>query len=391
MILSLFLASRLSKKIVKPLNELDLDDPLSNEGYDELSPLLLRVYNQQKQLKKQAAALQKSQDEFAAATASMSEGLILLNDKCTILSINKAATVLLDTDQHCVGQNILTVNRDLELQDVLSKALNGEQNEIILDLHDGHYQISASPVISDSTVSGIALLIFDVTEKENAEQMRREFTANVSHELKTPLAVIQNHASMLQSTALDEEQKREYQKIIADTARRLSGLVMNILRLNRLENQEIYPKSKRYPLGEQLRCCLLNFEEKWEEKDLELEIDIDDLDLFADEELLEIVWNNLISNAIKFTDPGGTIRVSLHNEDGFAVVQVADTGCGMDEKTGQHIFDKFYQGDSSHKQEGNGLGLAMVRRVMDLVKGDISVESRRGQGTVFTVRIRLSQ
>ena len=197
--------------------------------------------------------------------------------------------------------------------------------------------------------------------------------------------------TLLQSTALDEEQKREYQKIIADTARRLSGLVMNILRLNRLENQEIYPKSKRYPLGEQLRCCLLNFEEKWEEKDLELEIDIDDLDLFGDEELLEIVWNNLISNAIKFTDPGGTIRVSLHNEDGFAVVQVADTGCGMDEKTGQHIFDKFYQGDSSHKQEGNGLGLAMVRRVMDIVKGDISVESRRGQGTVFTVRIRLSQ
>lgn len=228
-------------------------------------------------------------------------------------------------------------------------------------------------------------------ELSHVETLQTDFISNVSHELKTPLAVIQNHASMLQSTALDEKQKREYQKIIADTARRLSGLVMNILRLNQLENQEIYPKSKRYPLGEQLRCCLLNFEEKWEEKDLELEIDIDDLDLFADEELLEIVWNNLISNAIKFTDPGGTIRVSLHNEDGFAVVQVADTGCGMDEKTGQHIFDKFYQGDSSHKQEGNGLGLAMVRRVMDLVKGDISVESRRGQGTVFTVRIRLSQ
>ena len=215
-------------------------------------------------------------------------------------------------------------------------------------------------------------------ELSHVETLQTDFISNVSHELKTPLAVIQNQIS-------------DVQKIIADTARRLSGLVMNILRLNRLENQEIYPKSKRYPLGEQLRCCLLNFEEKWEEKDLELEIDIDDLDLFADEELLEIVWNNLISNAIKFTDPGGTIRVSLHNEDGFAVVQVADTGCGMDEKTGQHIFDKFYQGDSSHKQEGNGLGLAMVRRVMDLVKGDISVESRRGQGTVFTVRIRLSQ
>ena len=188
-------------------------------------------------------------------------------------------------------------------------------------------------------------------ELSHVETLQTDFISNVSHELKTPLAVIQNHASMLQSTALDEEQRREYQKIIADTARRLSGLVMNILRLNRLENQEIYPKSKRYPLGEQLRCCLLNFEVKWEEKDLELEIDIDDLDLFGDDELLEIVWNNLISNAIKFTDPGGTIRVSLHNEDGFAVVQVADTGCGMDEKTGQHIFDKFYQGDSSHKQE----------------------------------------
>ena len=234
-ILSLFLASRLSKKIVKPLNELDLDDPLSNEGYDELSPLLLRVYNQQKQLKKQAAALQKSQDEFAAATASMSEGLILLNDKCTILSINKAATVLLDTDQHCVGQNILTVNRDLELQDVLSKALNGEQNEIILDLHDGHYQISASPVISDSTVSGIALLIFDVTEKENAEQMRREFTANVSHELRTPLHSISGYAELLKNGMVKTGDIRPIASKIYGEAQRMVQLVEDIINLSHLD------------------------------------------------------------------------------------------------------------------------------------------------------------
>lgn len=226
-------------------------------------------------------------------------------------------------------------------------------------------------------------------ELGNVETLQTDFISNVSHELKTPLAVIQNYASVLGSRGLEEEQRKEYTVTIVDTARRLSGLVTNILRLNRLENQEIYPKAQKYPLGEQLRCCILAFEEKWEEKELEVEADIEDLDLFGDEELLEIVWNNLISNAIKFTGQGGTIRVSLHPSDDFAVVQVADTGCGMDEKTGQHIFDKFYQGDTSHAQEGNGLGLAMVRRVVDIVQGDISVESRLGKGTVFTVRIRL--
>lgn len=226
-------------------------------------------------------------------------------------------------------------------------------------------------------------------ELGNVETLQSDFISNVSHELKTPLAVIQNYASMLSSGRLEEDQRKEYVSTIADTARRLSGLVTNILRLNRLENQEIYPKTKKYPLGEQLRCCLLAFEEKWEEKELEVEADIEDLDLLGDEELLEIVWNNLISNAIKFTGKGGTVRVSLHPSGDFAVVQVADTGCGMDETTGQHIFDKFYQGDTSHAQEGNGLGLAMVRRVVDIVQGDISVESRLGKGTVFTVRIRL--
>ena len=219
-------------------------------------------------------------------------------------------------------------------------------------------------------------------ELGNVETLQTDFISNVSHELKTPLAVIQNYASVLGSRGLEEEQRKEYTATIVDTARRLSGLVTNILRLNRLENQEIYPKAKKYPLGEQLRCCILAFEEKWEEKELEVEADIEDLDLFGDEELLEIVWNNLISNAIKFTGQGGNHPRLPASVRRFC----SGTGGGHRLRDGREkpdsiFFDKFYQGDTSHAQEGNGLGLAMVRRVVDIVQGDISVESRLGKGT----------
>lgn len=227
-------------------------------------------------------------------------------------------------------------------------------------------------------------------ELSGTETLRTDFIANVSHELKTPLAAIQNYSTMLQSPGLSEDQRMEYAKAAADAARRLNGLITNILKLNKLENQQIFPDVREYDLGEQLRESLLSFEDSWERKHLEIDAEaIDDIRITADPELLSLVWNNLISNAVKFTPEGGRITVSLTGEDGRAEVRVTDTGCGMGPEVGRHIFEKFYQGDSSHAARGNGLGLALVRRVVDIVGGEIAVESTPGEGSTFTVRLKL--
>lgn len=226
-------------------------------------------------------------------------------------------------------------------------------------------------------------------ELSGVETLRTDFIANVSHELKTPLAVMQNYGTMLQSPNLTDERRIEYAKAITESSHRLADLIANILKLNRLENQQIYPDKKMYNLGEQLAECLLNFENTWEKKKIEIETDIEE-EVFveSDEELLSLVWNNLFSNALKFTEPGGTVSVSLQANGNSAVVKVTDTGCGISPETGKHIFEKFYQGDTSHATQGNGLGLALVKRVADIVGGEISVESEVGKGSTFTVKIR---
>lgn len=218
--------------------------------------------------------------------------------------------------------------------------------------------------------------------------LRTDFISNVSHELKTPLAVIQNYASLLGKPNLSEKERLEYAASIHSAAQGLNSLITNILKLNKLENQQIFPAKQKFDLGEQLRECLLSFENAWEKKQLEIKTDIKDgMILHNDSELLEIVWNNLFSNAVKFTDTGGTISITAGTDGGFAVVTVADTGCGIGKKDGKHIFEKFYQGDTSHATGGNGLGLALVKRVVDIIDGDISVESEPGKGSTFTVRI----
>jgi len=225
-------------------------------------------------------------------------------------------------------------------------------------------------------------------ELSGIETLRSDFIASVSHELKTPLTVIQNYATILQNPELPREKQLEYAKTIVEASQRLSELITNILRLNKLENQQIFPECVAYDLGEQLRECLLGSEDLWEKKELVIETDIDEVTIIADAELLSVVWNNLFSNAIKFTQTGGKITVSLHDESGYAVIKVSDSGCGIPPEAGRHIFEKFYQGDSSHTTQGNGLGLALVKRVIDILGGEISVESTVNQGSTFTVKLR---
>lgn len=234
----------------------------------------------------------------------------------------------------------------------------------------------------------ITLLNHMIEELSGVETLRTDFIANVSHEMKTPMAVMQNYGTLLQGTELSDEQRIEYGKAITEQTRRLSSLVTNILKLNKLENQQIYPSVEKYDLGEQLCECMLEFESVWESREIEIETDItDEVFVEADKELLSLVWNNLLSNALKFTESGGTVSLNLYADETYAYVQVKDTGCGMTQETGQNIFKKFYQGDTSHATKGNGLGLALVKRVIDICKGEISVSSKLGEGSTFTVKL----
>ncbi|MBQ7116845.1 MAG: HAMP domain-containing histidine kinase [Clostridia bacterium] len=227
-------------------------------------------------------------------------------------------------------------------------------------------------------------------ELSTIETLKNDFIANVSHELKTPISVINSYATIIQNPEITEEERIEYAQIIANASSNLSELISGILRLNKLENQQIFPEKKKYDLGEQLCECMLKFESEWERKNLNIETDIsEEIIINADGELLSLVWSNLISNGIKFCDEGDTVHLSLKKEGTDAVVRVRDTGCGMNEAVMNRIFEKFYQGDASRSTKGNGLGLALVKRVIDITDGEIEVESEEGVGTEFTVRVPL--
>ncbi len=247
----------------------------------------------------------------------------------------------------------------------------------------------SSSLISDGKFNEI-IDCFNHMAKElsGVETLRCDFIANVSHEMKTPLSIIQSYGCLLQTPNLPEDKRMEYAHAITDASRRLADMMTNVLKLNRLENQQIYPKTEIFDLGEQLCESLLQFESVWEKRGIDIETDLaEGILVSADRELLSPVWNNLLSNAFKFTEDGGRVSLTLTADETSAAVTVSDTGCGMSPEIGAHIFEKFYQGDTSHATQGNGLGLSLVKRVVDILDGEISVASEVGVGSTFTVRI----
>ena len=387
LVVSLVLAYRLSKKIVEPLNKLNLDEPLKNENYDELAPLLRRIAWQQKELNKKSSELQNRQNEFETVTDSMNEGLVLLNCKGTILSINEAAGTLLEAGHESVGKNILTINRNFELQEILSKAIGGESSEKVVSINDGYYQIEASPVIANGAISGIALLIFNVTERENAEQMRREFTANVSHELKTPLHTISGYAELMKAGIVKQDDVPSFASKIYTEAQRLSQLVEDILNLSHLDEGAEGMTRTIVDLYALCESTIRSLEA--EAKNADVEVKLKGMPTVIDgiPQLLGSIIYNLCDNAIKYNKMGGKVEVTVENNETEAVVKVEDTGIGIPAEHLGRIFERFYRVDKSHSKEvgGTGLGLSIVKHAVKIHDAKVDVESTVGEGTAITV------
>lgn len=388
-VLSVVLAVRLSKSIVKPLNEIDLNHPLSNEGYDELAPLLRRIDGQQKQLRGQKTRLEQKQAELDTIIGSMSEGMVLLNERGKIVSINPAAMALLGASQNCVGTDMLTVSRNLDLHDILSLALQGQSEVQTVGLETGQYQISASPIMSEGKVVGAALCFFDVTEKEKAEQMRREFTSNVSHELKTPLHSISGYAELLQNNMVKQEDIIPFAGKIYREAQRMTSLVEDILSLSHLDEGAEDMEWIEVDLYELAAKAIAGLEAEAKAAEVKMSLHGEYCSLHGVPQLLHSILYNLCDNAIKYNKNGGEVTVSVERQDADAVLTVSDTGIGIPAQEQARIFERFYRVDKSRSKEvgGTGLGLSIVKHAVLIHHGTIEVDSAVDEGTTITVRL----
>lgn len=385
--LSVFLASRLAKAIVKPLNELNLDDPLSNDDYDELSPLLNRIERQQRQIKMQYAELQRKQAEFNAVTSDMNEGIILLNKTGDVLSLNKAAKKFFTFDTDCIGRNILKLKNNMKIQKLIKKASEGAASEKKIHTEKGEYQLNASPVISEDEVSGIVLLLFDVTEKEKAEHIRREFSANVSHELKTPLHTISGCAELMKNDMVRSEDIPKFSEQIYTEAQRMIALIEDIIRLSHLDEGAEDMKREKVDLHSIAKEVAISLEDKANMADVTVDVTGSSAVLYGIPQLLHGIIYNLCDNAIKYNQQGGSVSIDTKTDVNSVILTVADTGIGIPEEHRKRIFERFYRVDKSHSRAvgGTGLGLSIVKHAASLHNANISVQSIVDGGTTVTV------
>ena len=385
--ISLLLAFRLSKNIVKPLNSLNLDSPLENSAYPELEPLLSRLAAQQHQLKLQASELERKRNEFLTATGNMMEGIVLLSDKGELLSINAAASRLLGVSPYCVGKDILLLNNSYEMQELVHRALSGEHTETTLPVGGSDYQINATPVMSDGKVAGAALVIFDVTEKEKAEQIRREFTANVSHELKTPLQSISGCAELLSNGMVKPEDVPEFSHRIYSESQRLISLVEDIIGLSRLDEGAEDMQRTNVDLHKLAETAIDSLSNAAKEAGVALELCGDGAEVYGIPQLLGTIVYNLCDHAIKYNRRGGSVTVTTENGAGGVTLTVSDTGIGIPKDQQDRIFERFYRVDKSHSKDvgGTGLGLSIVKHAALLHNATVTVDSTPGAGTTFTV------
>ena len=386
--LSALLARRLAQHIVKPLNELDLEHPLDNDTYEELSPLLGRINQQRRQIDAQVQELRRKQDEFEQITGSMKEGLVLLNEAGAILSINPAARGLFHTDAACLGQDFLTIERSTEVSHALETAMAQGHSEIHTERDGREYQLDISRIGSEGDVTGAVVLAFDVTEQALAQRNRREFTANVSHELKTPLQSIMGSAELMENGLVKPEDMPVFVGRIRSEAARLVTLIEDIIRLSQLdEGVELPVESVALrPLAEETVSSL---HDAAAAKNVTLSVTGEAVTVRSVRRLLSEILYNLCDNAIKYNVPNGSVTVTLSPTANGAALTVSDTGIGIPPEHQSRIFERFYRVDKSHSRQsgGTGLGLSIVKHAVQDLGGAIHLDSTPGQGTSIRVTI----
>ena len=387
LLLSLLLASRMAKRIVKPLNEMSLDNAEKIETYPELAPLTDKLKSQQNQLREQEKELRRRRDEFDAATGSMTEGLVLLNEQGSVLSINKAATKALDIGRYCIGKDNRALSEEPRLRETVEKALGGEHGEAHITLGGVSYRLYASPVTSGDRVAGAALLMLDTTEKEKAEQLRREFSANVSHELKSPLHTISGCAELLANGIVKPEDVPHFLSQIQSESKRMIALIEDIIKLSHLDEGAEDMQREDVDLLSVARREAGNLSQAAEDAGVTLTVSGESAVINGIPQLLAAIVHNLCENAIKYNHPGGFARVNVRREGKKTLLTVEDDGIGIPPEEQQRIFERFYRVDKSHSKEvgGTGLGLSIVKHAAALHNARISVVSAPDRGTTITL------
>ena len=388
LILSALLAGRLSRRIVEPLNSLDLEHPLDSDAYEELSPLLNRINRQNRQITEQVKQLRRRTDEFAQITASMGEGLVLLDNGGRVLSLNPAARKLFAADESCVGQDFLTVDRSREMSEAIRRAMEQGHSEIRSRRGDKTYQFDITRIDSQGDVLGAVILALDITERESGERLRREFTANVSHELKTPLQGIIGSAELIENGMVKPEDMPRFIGHIRGEAQRMVALIGDIIRLSQLDEGEEMPRED-VDLLEVARRAAEQLDTAAQARKIAVTVDGQPTAVNGVRQLLYEVIYNLCDNAVKYNVDGGSVRLTVSGDGTNACVTVADTGIGIPLEQQARVFERFYRVDKSHSKAsgGTGLGLSIVKHAVQYHGGSISLNSRPGEGT--TVRVWL--
>lgn len=388
--LSIFLAYRISKRIVEPLNSIDLDKPLENEAYDELAPLLTHIERQKEHIHNQYKELEVRKSEFYAVIENMNEGLVLLSRDYTVLSINPAAGAFFSASPECIGKDFLTLERNHEINKALDNAVQDGRSEIEVSRNGHEYQLNISRIGSDEQTSGVVILVFDISDKVFAERNRKEFTANVSHELKTPLQSIMGSAELLENGLVKADDVPKFIGRIRSEAARLVTLIEDIIRLSQLDESTDFPLEDAdiYEIAKDEAEMLSLTAQK---RNVTISVKGKSTVIHAPKQLLHEIIYNLCDNAIKYNKEGGSVEVSVEESDNNVMLSVSDTGIGIPLDNQSRVFERFYRVDKSHSKEtgGTGLGLSIVKHAVQYLNGKISLESTVGKGTKISVAFRV--
>ena len=383
--LALWLASRLARQLVEPINAVDLNDPGDEIGYEELAPLVGKLRSQKRQIGRQMEDLRRQREEFAAITGNMSEGLLVIDRETRLLSYNAAALRLLDAVAPAEGESVLALNREAGFRRCVEEALSGRRREELLEREDGCRQVFASPVELDGQMVGAVLIVLDVTEREQREALRREFTANVSHELKTPLTSILGTAEIMENGMVRPEDIPHFAGNIHREAQRLIGLVNDIIRLSRLDEGGPAAQWETVDLHAMAGEVLRQLAPAAEKKQVAMTLEGGPASARGVPQIVEELIYNLCDNAVAYNKPGGSVTVTVADTPEGGRVTVRDTGIGISPEAQNRVFERFYRVDKSHSSGGTGLGLSIVKHGAAYLGARVELESELGKGSTFTL------